>query len=254
MKSLLFLTYCALCFVLILSGATIEPVNAQGAASITLTPSSGFATTTVTGQDFPYPASSVNISWDGNRVPTYPEVVSVDVGGDFTATITVPTQTSPGAHTVTAKVDSGGPESIYSASATFTVIDMTGPTGPTGEPGGGSEGATGPAGPPGPEGPPGEGGPDGPDGPIPDHEWSGTSLRFEDPHSSTGWSEFVDLQGPQGPQGLPGEAGANGEPGPQGEQGEPGPTGGISVAAMVLAVVTFGWMLIGLLKRLVLGR
>lgn len=42
-------------------------------------------------------------------------------------------------------------------------------------------------------------GPQGPMGPRPDHQWSGTELRFE--RASGSWGPWVDLQGPQGEKG-----------------------------------------------------
>lgn len=54
----------------------------------------------------------------------------------------------------------------------------------------------------------------GPIGPMPDHQWDGTSLRFEEPDGN--WGKYVDLKGDRGAQG----SGASGPPGP------PGPGGG----------------------------
>ena len=59
-------------------------------------------------------------------------------------------------------------------------------------------------------GPQGPQGLQGPIGPAPAHEWSGTSLRFQNPDAT--WGSYTNLQGPQGPQGL------------TGPQGPPGPT------------------------------
>ena len=255
MKRLLFSVYGALFLALILVGVTTDTIRANGSsATITLTPSSGFATTTVYGSGFMFSDGySVNITWDGTLIPTVPEEPTI--GGaayTFTAIISVPTQSSPGAHTVKAiAYMPGEPGSTENATAQFTVIDMTGPQGDIGPSGEGDQGPAGPAGPPGAEGPPGEGGSGGGIGPIPDSEWSETSLRFEDPNSPTGWGELVDLQGARG---LPGEPGADGEAGSQGEKGKTGPAGGLSVAAIVMAVAVLVWMLIGLIRRVVLGR
>lgn len=71
-------------------------------------------------------------------------------------------------------------------------------------------------------------------GPMPSHEWSGTSVRFQNPNLT--WGSYIDVQGIQGPQGI------QGIQGPQGTQGDTGPAGsdgtdgatfatGVSVAA-----------------------
>jgi len=65
--------------------------------------------------------------------------------------------------------------------------------------------------------------------------------------------EVVDMTGPQG---LPGGQGSRGEQGPPGEQGspgEPGPAGGISIAAVVLALIALGLTLLGRIKKWVVG-
>ena len=60
-------------------------------------------------------------------------------------------------------------------------------------------------------------------GPAPAHQWSGTSLAFQNPDGS--WGAYVNLQGPQGPQGVQGVQGPQGLTGPQGPQGPTGPQG-----------------------------
>lgn len=137
--------------------------NEAYAQSISLSPTSGFSTITITGSGFMGSGYPVTIAWDtaDNVIPAvvyYGEV-------DFTAYITVPTQTEPGEHLVIA--DDG----IYSASATFTVIDMTGPQGSQGVQGlagpqgiAGNDGIPGPMGVQGPQGPQGSAGPEGPPG------------------------------------------------------------------------------------------
>jgi hypothetical protein len=87
--------------------------------------------------------------------------VITDPNGSFTVLISVPTQTNPGSYTVNATDESGN-----WATATFTVVDMTGPQGPAGLQGPqgpkgdkgdtGSQGPIGPQGPQGTEGRPGE--------------------------------------------------------------------------------------------------
>lgn len=51
-------------------------------------------------------------------------------------------------------------------------------------------------------------GKDGERGPMPDHEWKGTSLRFQKPDGT--WGKFVDLRGPTGARGLSGGGGGVG--------------------------------------------
>ncbi len=129
------------------------------APSVTLSPSSGIAAVTVTGSGFPI--GTVAVLWDGRTVPTVPATVYVnDSIGAFSAIITVPTQTAPGSHTVTVRVQSsdGLPYGVRNtdASATFQVVDMKGLPGAPGQPG--SAGPQGPAGSPGSPGVQGESG------------------------------------------------------------------------------------------------
>jgi hypothetical protein len=77
----------------------------------------------------------------------------------------------------------------------------------------------------GPEGPPGPEGPAGPAGSI----------------------------GPQGPAGEPGPVGEPGPPGETGPPGEPGPGAGISIVAIILALIALGLQLFGKVKKWVLG-
>jgi len=81
--------------------------------------------------------------------------------------------------------------------------DLTGPQGEQGTPG-----PMGPVGPRGPRGIEGPQGPEGPMGPMPDHQWDGTRLRFEEPDG--GWGKYVDLRGPQGIHGASGGGGKGG--------------------------------------------
>jgi hypothetical protein len=67
-------------------------------------------------------------------------------------------------------------------------------------------------------------GPQGPKGDTPDHEWSGTRLRFENPDGT--WGDFTDLKGPKGKDGKQGERGPPGPPGANGRNGVGVPTGG----------------------------
>ncbi len=132
-----------------------DEVHSQS-PGIALDPTSGYSFVTVTGNDFGGNYITA-IYWDEYELPTIPRFISL-YGGSFEASTIVPTQTEPGRHTVTVRDDYGD-----EASATFTVIDKTGPqgeAGPQGMPG--NDGVPGPAG---PVGPPGPAGPEGPEGP-----------------------------------------------------------------------------------------
>jgi hypothetical protein len=107
-----------------------------------LTPDSGFAATTIVGLGGFAANSNITITWDGTPIPTVPQLIITDAYGNFTAIISVPTQTALGTHMVNATDDYG-----RSAETTFTVVDMTGPKGDTRDTGpAGATGATGPAG------------------------------------------------------------------------------------------------------------
>jgi hypothetical protein len=84
-----------------------------------------------------------------------------------------------------------------------------GENGVKGDPGAdGKDGDPGPRGPRGPKGDRGEQGPkgdpgaEGEVGPIPEHEWEGTQIRFEQPGRR--WGGWVDLRGPRGRAGSGG--------------------------------------------------
>lgn len=94
--------------------------------NIALSPCSGFASTTITGSGFSN-NSKATITWDGTTIPSVPSSVITDTTGGFAALISVPTQITPGDHIVNATDESGN-----WATATFTVVNMTGPQGPTG--------------------------------------------------------------------------------------------------------------------------
>jgi len=196
-----------------------------GAAGITLTPSSGFSALTVQGTGF---FGTVTIYWDETAIPTVPMAVIPDPSGNFTAIISVPTQTAPGTHTVKATSSQTVPSTLptgqptsstitYTASAPFRVVDMTGP-----------QGLQGPAGPAG----------------------------------ETGARGITGAAGAQGPQGEPGPQGPQGEPGPQGPQGESGTAGvsgvataglSMSILALILAIVALAFMVLGKLKKWIVG-
>ena len=96
---------------------------AQQGPNITLSPTVGFSSVTISGTGFSV-WNGMTIYWDGNQIPA---VIDTDGESNFTAIISVPTQTSLGIHTVTA-VDGYKAE----ANAQFRVVDMIGPAGPAG--------------------------------------------------------------------------------------------------------------------------
>jgi hypothetical protein len=217
---------------------------------ISLSPVEGFSSITVSGSDFPnlgdYGPYTVHVLWDGIEVPTYPVLDDLVSEGnlDFVVIISVPTQASPGLHTVSAYLscyvyNEGVVVNTATAIADFTVIDMTGPTGPAGPMGAsgmgvkgdkgdtGAQGVQGPAGSAGAQGP---AGPQGPPGPV-------VTVTVE----PEGTVASAPVTGPQGPQG------------PQGPAGEPGAITGISIAALGVALVAFILILIGFLKKIVVG-
>ena len=179
---------------------------------LTLSPASGFAALTVVGSGFA-PLTAVTVFWNGTQIPTVPSPLLANQGGNFTAIISVPTQTSPGDYTVTAS-NVGVPGGEFSASAVFRVVSMIGPVGPAG-----------PAGPQGPTGPQGTAG-------------------------STGSTGPAGPEGTVGPQGLTGPQGPVGPPGPPGESGT---ASGLSILAIILALIAIGIMFFGKIKKWILG-
>jgi len=202
--------------------------------TLTLTPDSGCAYTTVSGEGF-ISFSAMVISWDGVPVPTVPVNLYCGEGGNFTAVITVLTQTTPGPHEVraTGQEDSPAP----TIAETFTVVDMKIP------------GPPGPIGLQGEEGPQGEPGPPGLPGPM------GESPQGEQGEPGPQGEQGVPGDpGPQGPRGMEGLSGDQGPPGEQGPRGPQGPAGGLSVAAIVTATGALGWGIFGFIKKLILGK
>lgn len=248
MKKLSFFTGTVLLLAIVLLAVPADTVMAQ-THIITLSPDTGFFAVTVAGSGFTADYE-VSITWDGQDIPYYSNTSLVSGSGNFTAIIIVPTQATPGSHTVRMTATYLG-ETEW-AEAPFNVVDMTGPGGLPGPIGPrGEEGQQGEEGPPGEQGPPGEEGP--------------PSL-VQGPPGISGLEGLRGEEGPQGEPGLPGEQGApglpgfrgpQGEPGPQGEtgpSGQQGPAGEISVAAIIMSVGALGWGLFGFIKRLILGR
>ena len=188
--------------------ASAHEVYSQGYEEIWLNPESGFSTITITGKGF---VGFIKVYWnydeerdeEEDAIPTIPyNVLPESPLGYFSAIISVPTQAEPGKHTVTVKDNFE-----HVASATFTVIGMTGPKGPRG-----------PQGPYGEPGPPGVAGPLGPRG----------------------------RPGPEGPPGEPGPPGETGLPGFPGES-SPNPSPApllTSIAAIIIATIALGLVLL----------
>ena len=175
------------------------------AATLTLSPESGFSSITIYGTGF---YGTVTVKWDGEEIPTVPAVIYASQA-PFTAIISVPTQTEPGIHVISVTGSSvAGAAGTVSASARFEVINMTGPQGtpgiqgPVGPAGSSAQGLTGPQGPAGPP-------------------------------------------GPQGVAGPKGDTGAQGIQGPKGDQGPAGPVGTAgTVLGIVAIVISLGTLLL----------
>ena len=199
--------------------------NEVHAQEATLYPTSGTGAIIVSGTGFTE-YYEITIEWDGTPIETVPQYVYVDDDGEFTAIIIVPAQTDPGQYDIT--VIAGGEPGTPTEedTATFTVIDLTGPRGSSGSRGpAGEEGPAGPQGPAGPRGATGAQGPAGEQG----------------------------LPGEQGPVGPAGSLGEQGPAGPQGPAGAPGLTTGMSIAAIVLALIVLGLVLLGKIKKWLVG-
>ncbi|MBM3133536.1 MAG: hypothetical protein FJZ95_10985, partial [Chloroflexi bacterium] len=85
---------------------SVPPAQAQIAPTIVLTPNSGIAAITIVGSGFSQSVERklpIYIVWDTIRVPTVPP--SPIFTSSFTVIISVPTQTEPRWHTVTAISD-----------------------------------------------------------------------------------------------------------------------------------------------------
>jgi hypothetical protein len=262
MKRRYFLTGLGLFLALVMTVMNVTPVSAQDEPEITLTPDKGFAVTMIYGTGFtgyydPYYGLSADfvIEWDG--APIEPARVWWSQTGEtdliLTAIIAVPDPLDVGTHEITVTVipwDGGGDEQT-AGPVPFTVVDMTGPAGAYGPPGlEGLPGEPGDEGPQGPAGPPGSSGATGATGiGIESAESNGDgtlTIFFTDGSSFT----TDDLTGETGLVGEPGPPGPAGPAGEQGPAGEPGPAGTLSITAIILAVAALGWVVIGMLKRL----
>jgi hypothetical protein len=227
MKTLRFMTI--LLMIILLSSFCVVPVTAATPSlAVTLTPESGFSALTISGRisnGDGYSFDSLKVYWDGEQIPTVPVTVYLGETNLFSAIISVPTQTSPGEHTVKVSVvahayqTAGAVSNLsLSDSALFEVIDMTGPAGIAGLKG--DTGSTGPAG-------------------------------------ATGSTGSAGVKGDPGPIGPQGERGLTG---PQGPQGEPGLSGtqtkvvtGVSILALILSLTCIVLFILAKLKKWVFG-
>jgi hypothetical protein len=98
-------------------------------AAVVLNPDKGVSAITIKGTDFE-PDSVITVCWENLSIPTVPLNVSTDETGAFTCIISVYNQTAAGAYQINI-VDSTG----TTATATFTVLDVTGPKGDSGQAG-----------------------------------------------------------------------------------------------------------------------
>src|SRR2546428_3383106 len=103
--------------------------------TISLNPTSGptGTTVTVTGKNFAA-NSGITISYDGAGITTTPTTITTDSTGSFTGSITVPTSSGAGTHTVKATDASNHPASAQFTVATIPVatISLNPSSGPTG--------------------------------------------------------------------------------------------------------------------------
>ena len=105
----------------IVSACTTPPTSTT--PTLTLSPPQGFAMTMITGTGFGQ-YKIISVDYAGAVQSTIPISVKTDITGTFTAIVTIPNELAVGTHTITA-TDSNG----CTASATFTVVDMTGAQG-----------------------------------------------------------------------------------------------------------------------------
>ena len=212
----------ALCLTTIVSGCEVPPVN----PSITLSPPQGFAMTTISGADFSK-TSIVTVTYDGVVQPTIPAQVKTDSSGAFTVIISIPDELAVGVHTIRAN-DSYG----YSASATFTVVDMKGSQGLQGPQGvagqNGKEGLNGAAGTNGLDfngtgniflynGTNGQSGQN--------FNATGNTFVYNGTNGLNGQNGLNGIDGTNGINGVNGKDGTNGVQGVSGTQGLQGPSG-----------------------------
>jgi hypothetical protein len=220
--------------------------------ALVLSPTSGFSVVTLMGKGF-LPQNEglppIIIFWDNVIIPTVPSPLDQYWTGEFTAIISVPTQTVTGNHTVKAVLNAGGLTGNLTAEASFTVIDMRGPQGYGGGGGMGPIGPSGPTGPAGPAGPTGSTGPQGPAGPAGTSAGSGSGGGGTGPEGPRGLQGPVGLPGPAGAQGPQGAIGPAGATGPEGPAAASGAITGISIVALVVALATLALFILNKLKK-----
>jgi hypothetical protein len=196
---------------------------------ITLSPNQGYSTIMISGSSFKA-NDQIIILYDGVRQPTIPTTVKV-IDNDnypedqtFTALINVPDPLAVGSHNITA-IDTLGNK----ASATFIVLNMTGPQGLQGV--AGLQGAAGLQGIQGIQGVSGENGTNGINGL--NFNTTGTILVVNGTNGlnglngSDGKDGINGLNGINGANGINGKDGTDGVNGTQGLVGAQGPSGNV---------------------------
>jgi hypothetical protein len=191
-----------------ITSACEDPVPA-----LTLSPPEGFAMTMITGTGFAG-SKTASIAYDGVVQSTIPAVVKTDSQGSFTAIISIPDELAIGTHTITATDQRG-----YSASSTFTVVDMKGPQGVPGV--AGQNGKDGINGLNGLAGISGTNGIDGKDGVNGINGMNGTD-GINGTNGTDGKDGVNGLNGANGKNGVNGVNGKDGANGTNGAQGLPG--------------------------------
>jgi hypothetical protein len=190
---------------------------------IALSPNQGYSTIMISGSSFKA-NDQIIILYDGvkqSTIPTTVKVIDNDNYPDdqtFTALINVPDPLAVGAHNVTA-ADTLGNE----ASATFTVLNMTGPQGLEGV--AGLQGAAGPQGIQGIQGVSGENGTNGINGL--NFNTTGTILVVNGTNGLNGLNGSDGKDGINGANGINGKDGTDGVNGTQGLVGAQGPSGNV---------------------------
>ena len=126
---------------------------------VKLTPAKGTGAFAIQGYGFQN-SSSIEVTWNGTPLLTYPEQLQTDETGYFLALATIPENSTAGNYTILVR------DSVASSKTTiFTLKEIAGPIGPQGP-----QGAEGPTGPQGTTGPAGAAGQDGASAPM-EYTW-----------------------------------------------------------------------------------